>query len=83
MLMVDHTHPFFAHPVTKVMSQKVAAKPRPRSVSKDKGLRHFSKIVCDKVEARKVTTYNEVADELVAEFNRSSNQPVDSVCALV
>jgi len=33
-----------------------------------KGLRHFSMKVCKKVEAKGTTTYNEVADELVAEF---------------
>jgi len=31
------------------------------------GLRLFSKLVCDKLEEKKNTTYNEVADELVAE----------------
>ena len=35
---------------------------------KDKGLREFSLRVCRQVEARMVTTYNEVADELVKEF---------------
>jgi len=34
----------------------------------DKGLRHFSMKVCEKVEQKGRTTYNEVADELVAEF---------------
>jgi len=34
----------------------------------DKGLRHFSMKVCEKVEQKNRTTYNEVADELVAEF---------------
>ena len=34
----------------------------------DKGLRHFSMKVCEKVEQKARTTYNEVADELVAEF---------------
>jgi len=34
----------------------------------DKGLRHFSRKVCEKVEQKGKTTYNEVADELVAEF---------------
>ena len=34
----------------------------------DKGLRHFSMKVCEKVEQKGKTTYNEVADELVAEF---------------
>jgi len=33
-----------------------------------KGLRHFSMKVCRKVEEKGQTTYNEVADELVAEF---------------
>ncbi|KAI7902519.1 E2F/DP family winged-helix DNA-binding domain-containing protein [Cokeromyces recurvatus] len=33
-----------------------------------KGLRLFSKQVCDKVAERGVTTYNEVADELTAEI---------------
>lgn len=30
-----------------------------------KGLRHFSMKVCEKVQAKGTTTYNEVADELV------------------
>lgn len=41
----------------------------------NKGLRHFSMKVCQKVQEKGVTTYNEVADELVKEFgdpNRSS-----------
>jgi len=33
-----------------------------------KGLRHFSMKVCEKVRTKGVTTYNEVADELVQEF---------------
>ena len=37
----------------------------------DKGLRHFSMKVCEKVEQKVRTTYNEVADELVAEFGAS------------
>ena len=35
-----------------------------------KGLRHFSMKVCEKVESKQRTTYNEVADELVAEFSK-------------
>lgn len=35
----------------------------------DKGLRHFSAKVAAKVEERGCTTYNEVADELVREFD--------------
>ena len=34
-----------------------------------KGLRHFSMKVCQKVEGKGRTTYNEVADELVHEFS--------------
>ncbi|XP_077988364.1 transcription factor Dp-1-like isoform X1 [Glandiceps talaboti] len=34
-----------------------------------KGLRHFSMKVCEKVQKKGVTSYNEVADELVAEFS--------------
>jgi len=45
----------------------------------NKGLRHFSLKVCQNVERKKQTTYNEVADELVAEFNSSDKfkSPVD------
>ncbi|KAK6942774.1 E2F/DP family, winged-helix DNA-binding domain, partial [Dillenia turbinata] len=38
-----------------------------------RGLRQFSMKVCEKVESRGRTTYNEVADELVAEFADPSN----------
>ncbi|KAJ7392827.1 Transcription factor dpl-1 [Desmophyllum pertusum] len=34
-----------------------------------KGLRHFSMKVCEKVQQKKTTSYNEVADELVQEFS--------------
>uniref|UniRef100_A0A3B4Y2Y3 Transcription factor n=1 Tax=Seriola lalandi dorsalis TaxID=1841481 RepID=A0A3B4Y2Y3_SERLL len=48
--------------------------------SNGKGLRHFSMKVCEKVQKKGVTTYNEVADELVAEFSSSDNHmsPNDS-----
>ncbi|XP_028817834.1 transcription factor Dp-2 isoform X2 [Denticeps clupeoides] len=38
-----------------------------------KGLRHFSMKVCEKVQKKGTTSYNEVADELVAEFTNPSN----------
>ncbi|XP_055500054.1 transcription factor Dp-1a isoform X1 [Leucoraja erinacea] len=38
-----------------------------------KGLRHFSMKVCEKVQQKGTTTYNEVADELVAEFSNTNN----------
>ncbi|XP_062409351.1 transcription factor Dp-2 isoform X3 [Sardina pilchardus] len=46
-----------------------------------KGLRHFSMKVCEKVQKKGTTSYNEVADELVAEFTNASNNvlPPDSV----
>ncbi|OVA18009.1 Transcription factor E2F/dimerization partner (TDP) [Macleaya cordata] len=47
-----------------------------RAVGGDKtgrGLRQFSMKVCQKVESKGRTTYNEVADELVAEFSDPSS----------
>ena len=44
----------------------------------DKGLRHFSMKVCEKVEQKGRTTYNEVADELVAEFGRAQHRELPS-----
>ena len=48
----------------------------PLDDSKTRGLRHFSLRVCKKVEQKQTTTYNEVADELVAELmaNRDSDE---------
>ncbi|CAG0881307.1 unnamed protein product [Darwinula stevensoni] len=44
-----------------------------------KGLRHFSMKVCEKVQRKMVTTYNEVADELVSELSSSRlASPIDS-----
>lgn len=44
-----------------------------------KGLRHFSMKVCEKVQKKGITSYNEVADELVAEFSdpQRSMSPTD------
>jgi len=39
-----------------------------------KGLRHFSMRLCKKVEEKVMTTFNEVADEIVAEFFRDSTK---------
>ncbi|XP_044288609.1 transcription factor Dp-2 isoform X1 [Varanus komodoensis] len=38
-----------------------------------KGLRHFSRKVCEKVQRKGTTSYNEVADELVSEFTNSNS----------
>ena len=39
-----------------------------------KGLRHFSLAVCNKVRDKAITTYNEVADELVADFDEEESK---------
>uniref|UniRef100_A0A8C1HJK6 Transcription factor n=2 Tax=Cyprinus carpio TaxID=7962 RepID=A0A8C1HJK6_CYPCA len=44
-----------------------------------KGLRHFSMKVCEKVQKKVVTSYNEVADELVAEFSSGDNMSPNDV----
>uniref|UniRef100_A0A8C5MXZ1 Transcription factor Dp-2 n=1 Tax=Leptobrachium leishanense TaxID=445787 RepID=A0A8C5MXZ1_9ANUR len=43
-----------------------------RGEKSGKGLRHFSMKVCEKVQTKGTTSYNEVADELVAEFTSSA-----------
>eukprot|EP00824_Muranothrix_gubernata_P005334 TRINITY_DN1686_c0_g3_i2.p1 TRINITY_DN1686_c0_g3~~TRINITY_DN1686_c0_g3_i2.p1 ORF type:complete len:508 (-),score=77.21 TRINITY_DN1686_c0_g3_i2:58-1581(-) len=50
-----------------------------RFPERQKGLRSLSLRVCEKVERKRCTTYNEVADELVAEFAREQvgSSPVD------
>lgn len=54
-------------------SEKSPFKVRP--IKANKGLRHFSKRVCDKVKTKMVTTYKEVADELVAECVGNNESP--------
>ncbi|KAE8604792.1 hypothetical protein XENTR_v10014832 [Xenopus tropicalis] len=50
-----------------------------RGEKSGKGLRHFSMKVCEKVQTKGTTSYNEVADELVAEFtNSAGHMPTDS-----
>jgi hypothetical protein len=44
----------------------------------NKGLRHFSMKVCEKVESKGTTSYNEVADELVAELKDGTLE--DGIC---
>jgi class 3 adenylate cyclase len=55
---------------------------RRRSEKGGKGLRHFSTKVCEKVQRKGVTTYNEVADELVAEFTDPSNRDIEHLMAV-
>lgn len=48
---------------------------RRKSDKGGKGLRHFSMKVCEKVRKKGTTSYNEVADELVAEFTNPNLIP--------
>lgn len=45
-----------------------------------KGLRHFSMKVCQKVESKGRTTYNEVADELVRDFSSPETSESQTCC---
>lgn len=51
----------------------------PRHADKSRGLRHFSNKVCEKVKEKGQTNYNEVADELVAEYFDSLPDPPSSM----
>ncbi|KAI7871561.1 E2F/DP family winged-helix DNA-binding domain-containing protein [Spinellus fusiger] len=64
-------------PLTKKRRYKSAQKEKFNKLACDasdprrfhKGLRHFSKQVCDKVAEKGTTTYNEIADELATDIN--------------
>ena len=58
-----------------VMSYKKSDKKR--NEKPGKGLRHFSMRVCQKVKEKGVTSYNEVADELVAEESNDTGASVN------
>lgn len=55
---------------SKAGASTSAAAEAPSGKNSNKGLRHFSVKVCEKVESKGRTTYNEVADELVAEMSK-------------
>lgn len=63
------------------MSKQIFNSKRRKVDKGGKGLRHFSMKVCEKVQKKGTTTYNEVADELVAEFTDPSRctSPADQV----
>lgn len=50
---------------SKPSKRSKTAKSSPATEKSSRGLRHFSMMVCKKVEEKGTTTYNEVADELV------------------
>ena len=56
---------------------------RRRTDKTGKGLRHFSMKVCEKVQRKGITSYNEVADELVADlsdpYNTNHNDQVTNI----
>uniref|UniRef100_A0A9J8CM11 Transcription factor n=2 Tax=Cyprinus carpio TaxID=7962 RepID=A0A9J8CM11_CYPCA len=63
-------------PSTHVQTQESSPWSTGRSRKGDKngkGLRHFSMKVCEKVQKKVVTSYNEVAEELVAELSSGDN----------
>jgi len=54
---------------TEIDFDTFSSESKRRKTDKDrKGLRHFSMKVCEKVKAKGFTSYNEVAEELVAEL---------------
>ncbi|XP_016101191.1 transcription factor Dp-2, partial [Sinocyclocheilus grahami] len=60
-------------------SDSSSSKRMKRADKNGKGLRHFSMKVCEKVQKKGTTSYNEVADELVAEFTHANSlMPADS-----
>lgn len=60
-------------PPDDVSEQFYSDSKRRKGTHGGKGLRHFSMKVCEKVQKKGVTSYNEVADELVAEFTDPRN----------
>ncbi|KAK3511023.1 hypothetical protein QTP70_029026 [Hemibagrus guttatus] len=58
---------------TRDSSPWSSGRSRGRGDKNGKGLRHFSMKVCEKVQKKGVTSYNEVADELVTELSSGDN----------
>ncbi|XP_028405613.1 transcription factor Dp-1-like isoform X2 [Dendronephthya gigantea] len=53
----------------KKRGKRIMSAPKTPNDKVGKGLRHFSMKVCEKVQQKGTTSYNEVADELVQEFS--------------
>ncbi|XP_046851930.1 transcription factor Dp-1-like [Xenia sp. Carnegie-2017] len=53
----------------KKRGKRILTGPKTPNDKVGKGLRHFSMKVCEKVQQKGTTSYNEVADELVQEFS--------------
>ena len=83
---IDHEHNTERYVILININQLklilIIVRSKRRKVDKGgKGLRHFSMKVCEKVQKKGTTTYNEVADELVAEFTDPTRctSPADQV----
>ncbi|XP_055906310.1 transcription factor Dp [Eupeodes corollae] len=63
--IVNSSQPTHYKSKAHTSAQSVQRKRKPEKTGK--GLKHFSMKVCEKVKEKGTTTYNEVADELVAE----------------
>ena len=66
-------------PAARLRRASRARADRERLGARAQGLRHFSMKVCEKVEQKGLTTYNEVADELVAEFAVAGTEMVSAL----
>uniref|UniRef100_A0A182PNV5 E2F/DP family winged-helix DNA-binding domain-containing protein n=1 Tax=Anopheles epiroticus TaxID=199890 RepID=A0A182PNV5_9DIPT len=62
---------------TSPSQMHIPASRRQKADKAGRGLRHFSMKVCEKVKAKGTTTYNEVANELVAEETQNHHPGVD------
>ncbi|XP_050071919.1 transcription factor Dp [Anopheles maculipalpis] len=76
----EHSQQQQLHSYSKKQPSSQIHTPASRRQKTDKagrGLRHFSMKVCEKVKAKGTTTYNEVANELVAEETQNHHPGVD------
>ncbi|TRY85166.1 hypothetical protein DNTS_006355, partial [Danionella cerebrum] len=75
----DYIDPYYSDRDGLCSSDSSSSKRMKRADKNGKGLRHFSMKVCEKVQKKGTTSYNEVADELVTEFTHASSlMPTDS-----
>ncbi|XP_046891731.1 transcription factor Dp-2 isoform X2 [Hypomesus transpacificus] len=75
----EYLDPYFSDRDGLFSGDSSASKRMRKGDKNGKGLRHFSMKVCEKVQKKGTTSYNEVADELVAEFTSAGSvMPTDS-----
>ncbi|XP_017868144.1 PREDICTED: transcription factor Dp isoform X2 [Drosophila arizonae] len=78
MKMKTKLHVIQNSPMHTAPASSSSAQRKRKSDKAGKGLRHFSMKVCEKVQEKGKTTYNEVADDLVAE--EMKNNSYDNNC---